>query len=80
MRIADELRRAGINTEIYLEVRKLGRQFTYADRKGIPLVVVAGPDEIQRGVVKLRRLRDGQEMAVETARAGESARALLDDR
>ena len=80
MRIADELRRAGINTEIYLEGRKLGRQFTYADRKGIPLVAVAGPDEIERGIVKLRRLRDGQEAAVEIARAGESARALLEDR
>ncbi len=80
MRIADELRRAGINTELYLEGRKLGRQFTYADRKGIPLVAVAGPDEIERGVVKLRRLRDGQETAVEIARAGECARALLEDR
>ena len=80
LRIADELRRAGINTELYLEGRKLGRQFTYADRKGIPLVAVAGPDEIERGVVKLRRLRDGRETAVEIARAGESARALLEDR
>lgn len=80
MKIADELRRAGINTELYLEGRKLGRQFTYADRKGIPLVAVAGPEEIERGVVKLRRLRDGQEAAVDLARAGESARALLEDR
>ena len=80
MKIADELRRAGINTELYLEGRKLGRQFTYADRKGIPLVAVAGPDELERGVVKLRRLRDGQEAAVDLARAGESARALLEDR
>lgn len=80
MKIADELRRAGINTELYLEGRKLGRQFAYADRKGIPLVAVAGPDELERGVVKLRRLRDGQETAVEIARAGECARALLEDR
>ena len=80
MKIADELRRAGINTELYLEGRKLGRQFTYADRKGIPLVAVAGPEEIERGVVKLRRLRDGQEAAVDLARAGECARVLLEDR
>ena len=80
MQIADELRRAGINTEIFLESRKLGRQFNYADKKGIPLVAVAGPDEIENGVVKLRRLRDGEEAVVDLARAAERAVDLLQDR
>ncbi|MDE2857826.1 MAG: histidine--tRNA ligase [Chloroflexota bacterium] len=61
MTIANQLRDAGINTELYFEPRKLGRQFSYADKKGIPIVAIAGPDEIEAGAVKLRRLRDGEE-------------------
>ena len=77
MRIADQLREAGINTELYLEARKLGRQFAYADKKGTPLVVIAGPDEIEAGVVKLRRLRDGQEVTVLLPDAVAAVRNLL---
>ncbi len=77
MRIADQLREAGINTELYLEARKLGRQFAYADKKGIPLVVIAGPDEIEAGVIKLRRLRDGQEVTVLLPDAVAAVRNLL---
>ncbi|MCY4071340.1 MAG: histidine--tRNA ligase [Chloroflexi bacterium] len=61
MQVANQLRDAGINTELYFEPRKLGRQFNYADKKGIPIVAIAGPDEIDAGVVKLRRLSDGEE-------------------
>ncbi len=61
MKVANQLRDAGINTELYFEPRKLGRQFSYADKKGIPIVAIAGPDEIDAGVVKLRRLSDGEE-------------------
>ena len=77
MRVADQLREAGINTEVYLDTRKLGRQFTYADRKGIPIVAVVGPAEIEAGVVKLRRLNDGSEATVEIQQAADTARKLL---
>ncbi len=77
MRIADSLREAGIYTELYLEARKLGRQFAYADKKGIPLVVIAGPDEVEAGVVKLRRMADGSETTVPLSEAADSASKLL---
>ncbi len=77
MRIADQLRSAGINTELYLEARKLGRQFAYADKKGIPLVAIAGPDEIEAGVVKLRRLRDGREVSCEMPDVASAVETLL---
>ena len=77
MRIADCLRRAGINTELYLQARKLGRQFQYADKKGIPLVAIIGPDELEAGAVKLRRLADGHETTVALSGAAEAAKQLL---
>jgi len=77
MQLAQELRQAGLHVELVLELRKLGRQFAYADKKGIPLVALAGPEEIAAGQVKLRRLRDGQEATVSRADAAASARQLL---
>ena len=77
MRIANCLRDAGINTELYFQARKLGRQFSYADKKGIPVVAVAGPDEIAAGAVKLRRLRDGAEKMVALGDAADAVKALL---
>ena len=77
MRIASQLRTAGINTELYFEARKLGRQLAHADRKGIPIAVIAGPDEIKAGLVKLRRLRDGHETAVPVEQAAAAIAALL---
>ena len=66
-RIASEFRKAGISTEVYPEQKKLARQFSYAERKGIPLGIVCGEDEESRGVVNLRFLetresRDGMEL------------------
>lgn len=57
--IAADLRAAGIATEVFLGVGKLKKQFQYADRKSIPLAVVAGPDELAQGLVTLKDLRAG---------------------
>jgi histidyl-tRNA synthetase len=66
--LAAQLRGAGIRTELVLQDRPLGKQIGYADKKGIPLVAILGMDEIAAGVVRLKRLRDGQEV---TAPQGE---------
>jgi histidyl-tRNA synthetase len=79
-RIGRQLREAGINTEVYLGRRKLGRQIAHADKKGIPIVVIAGPDEIEAGVVKLRRLRDGNELTVNSPELAASVNAMLTGR
>ena len=65
IRAARELRRAGINTELYLDANaKLAKQFKYASRKGIPLVVIAGPEEEKTGIVSLRSMDSGEQMQV----------------
>ncbi|QWT22427.1 histidine--tRNA ligase [Bacillus sp. NP157] len=55
--VANELRTAGIATEVVLEGGKLGKQFKYADRAGIRFVLVLGEDEIAKGVVTVKDLR-----------------------
>src|SRR5690606_24799422 len=76
-KLAAELRRAGIRTELYMLDRQIGRQIGYADKKGIPLVALLGDDEIGAGVVKFKRLRDGYEVLVEREEVGREVENLL---
>lgn len=53
-----KLRAAGINTEVTLSPElKLDKQLKYADTKGIPYVLIQGPDEIAKGTVLLKQMR-----------------------
>jgi histidyl-tRNA synthetase len=65
--VANELRTAGIATEVVLEGGKLGKQFKYADRAGIRFVVVLGEDEIAKGVVTVKDLRREDQFEVPRA-------------
>jgi histidyl-tRNA synthetase len=56
-----ELRAASIPAELYPDASKLQKQFKYADAKGIPLVVILGPEELAAGVAKVKILKTGEE-------------------
>jgi histidyl-tRNA synthetase len=60
---ASELRAAGIPTELYVGGGGVGKQFKYADKRGFTVAVVAGGEELARGEVSLKDLRQGQELA-----------------
>lgn len=59
--IMRELQKQGINAELYMEPAKLGKQFKYADRKLIPFVVVAGPDEQKESKATVRDMVSGEQ-------------------
>ncbi len=61
--LTSRLRDAGIRAEMYLGTAGMKAQMKYADRRGAPLVVIQGPDELQRGIVQLKDLAAGAEMA-----------------
>jgi histidyl-tRNA synthetase len=56
--LAAELRGLGLRCEVYPDGRKLGQQFSFAERKGIPYAIICGRDEAERGTVNLRILGD----------------------
>lgn len=58
---AQQLRSAGIATEVYPEVDKLGKQFKLADQKGISYVVLIGEQEIADGTVTVKEMRTGEQ-------------------
>lgn len=60
--IAEKLRSNNINTDINLDADlKLEKQFKYADKKGIPYVVIIGPEEAAKNLVKLKDMKTGEQ-------------------
>ncbi len=74
LRLAAELRQAGLRVEVYPEPDKLGKQLKYAGGKGIPFAAIMGGDEIASGQVTIKNLSTGEQQSV--ARADVAA-ALL---
>ncbi len=77
VRLAGVLRGGGVNTELFMEDKKLGRQINYADKKGVPVVAILGADEIAQGVVTLKRLSDGETVSATWDDVAQQAKQLL---
>jgi len=63
--VAEKLRDRGIRVEVDVMGRKLDRQLKYADAKGIPYVVILGPQEVERGVYRVRDMSAREERLVD---------------
>lgn len=65
-KIAEELRRLGVNTELYPDPAKMKKQFSYADAKKIPFVIIAGSEEMLAGEVTLKDMSAGTQTRMKT--------------
>jgi histidyl-tRNA synthetase len=65
LRIATELRLAGIPVLAWPEPAKLAKQFKFADKKGVKIVVVCGPDEAAQGKATVKNLAQGTQETVD---------------
>lgn len=63
LRVAAELRAAGIATETFLAAKnkmQMGNQLSHADHYGIPVAVILGEEEIDNGTVSIKDLQTGK--------------------
>ena len=67
LEVATKTRYEGINTDVYLEDKKIKAKFKYADRLKIPYVAVIGEEEEKNGTVTLKNMATGEqeEMTIE---------------
>ena len=65
IKLATELRNLNVNTEIYLNNKKLKAKMKYADKLEIPYIIVIGDDEIESSMVKIKNMKTGEETKVE---------------
>lgn len=63
LRVAAELRAAGIATEAYFGKKmRMKEQLSHADRWDIPVAVILGEDELANGQVSVKGLRSGRQL------------------
>ncbi|MEL6685455.1 MAG: histidine--tRNA ligase [Pseudomonadota bacterium] len=59
-----DLRNAGIRAEVYLgNPKNFGNQLKYADKRASPVAIIAGSDEFDKGIVQIKDLVLGAEIA-----------------
>jgi histidyl-tRNA synthetase len=62
--LCQQLRNAGIRSEIYHESVKLDKQFKYAEKKNIPYVVIIGEKELSTHTANIKQLSTGKQELV----------------
>lgn len=58
------LRKENIETEVYLEDKKIKAKFKYADKLSIPYVIVIGEEEIANNTVTLKNMETGEQETI----------------
>ncbi|MFP3591000.1 histidine--tRNA ligase [Chryseobacterium sp. SIMBA_038] len=64
LKLIMQLREKGISAELYPENAKIGKQFTYAEKKGIKNLVFLGEEELKNGTVTFKDLAAGEQKTV----------------
>jgi histidyl-tRNA synthetase len=58
---AYQLRLKGIKTEVYPTIEKIDKQLKYADKQKIPFVIIIGPEEAQKNILKVKDMKTGEQ-------------------
>ena len=64
LELANQLRQAGIATEIYPSMDKIGKQLSYASQQNIPFVIIVGEDEVANNTVTIKNMKSGEQQTV----------------
>ena len=79
LKLSEELRQVGLKVNAYPLSDKLSKQMKFADRIGIKVVVVLGPDELEQGQVTLKNMSSGEQIGVNRSQAKEKISQMLDE-
>lgn len=75
--MARSLRAAGIGVEVFPDAKKIGPQLQYAEKRGFKLALIAGPDELSKGVWKIKDLAKREEIAVAAVEVADKIRQAI---
>jgi histidyl-tRNA synthetase len=78
LKLGEELREVGFNVTCYPEEAKLGKQFKFADRMGMRITLVLGPDEAAEGKVTVKDLANGTQETIDRNALENTVRRILE--
>jgi histidyl-tRNA synthetase len=61
LKAVNALRTLFVAAELYPDAAKMKKQMTYADKRNIPFVVLAGDTEVQSAVYNLKDMKSGDQ-------------------
>lgn len=67
LKILQKLRAAGISSEIYPESAKFDKQMKYANKRGLPYIIIAGEKEMAEGKMSLKNMATGAQELLQLA-------------
>ncbi|MBR7179561.1 MAG: histidine--tRNA ligase [Oscillospiraceae bacterium] len=69
--LAQSLRTAGVRAQVYGEQKKFKQKMTYANKLGVPYIVLLGDDEIAENKCSVKDMRTGVQVTVTPEEAAE---------
>ena len=76
-KISRQIHQAGIASEVYPEAKAIGKQLKYANKKRIPLAIIAGTQEFENQNWQLKDLNQGTQLTLNEADLIEKIREIL---
>jgi histidyl-tRNA synthetase len=67
LELAAQMRKAGLRVDLHPDHGRYGRQFQYAESRGIRYALILGPREIEAQMVAIKDLESGEQVAVPLA-------------
>ena len=65
LKYLNQVRKHGINAEIYPDAAKIQKQMKYADQRHIPIVVIAGESEVAEQKFTVKWMKEGKQETVD---------------
>lgn len=76
-KVAAELRKSNINVEIYPGAAKMAKQLNYANKLGIPFVLLCGEDEEKKNNVTVKDMKSGKQQTVLLSSVSKKLKSIL---
>lgn len=77
LELTTQLRSAGVNVMSYPEPTKLPKQFKFADKMKMKIALVLGPEEVEKGLVVVKNLLNGEQVQVKREAVTQSILEIL---
>ena len=62
--LLSQIRKAGINAEIYPDAMKMKKQMSYANTKKIPFVILIGENEMKDNILTVKNMNTGEQVKI----------------
>lgn len=77
--LMQQLRSVGVRCEIYHETAKFDKQFKYAEKKHIPLVIIIGSQELQTKTCIVKNIKTGIQDTLDQSGLNDKMKEMLSD-